>query len=659
MKENVTKLNGNNSKGEGSIIKSKENKSKVRSVLKINENRSTGERGGLQYEKNKSKGEEIKSNEDGDEKISENNNSKVEEEFVVAEGKTNEKVNSANIKEFELKFKEAECKSPIGNESTKETNMSIERLKITEESLKTALDLKPEVVLKSQSEIKPPLEINLEVDMKSGNNIKSEEMKHGAVMPPSEIKPELEMNPEVKITSSVEVKPQIETKPQTEPQIEIKPSIEILKGELHLAKLELMVAKQELKIAMQEEENHKPKQLKKLNITVANKTPERADTKTLDEKSKLVTKRGLQVLNKNFCGIRQGEMSKDKRFALKPDKVTGKQNHLVQQQSTDQQMKQDSPNLHQNEEDKGESTVNQKKADQVLKQNSFVLKQDHVTKQDSILVKQFSYVVKQDPIISKPDQLISQEIQPPNQISVENMKQNEIKAEEVAKWDSELQVQAVSKDMKMHALELSVSSRSIQEVPPITPVRVSSVASMVCRICQTNTAQECLISPCHCKGSLAYVHLSCLERWLNQSSRSYCELCMFQFNAIQTQRYGLFEGLRLWIRHPRNRNHVQSDLLISILLTIVTFGLIAVCLLGMQYFVIEGKKLGISKSWTKGAISMFLSVIVIGYVTTLYLLVKDQVIPWYNWWKTTVDVRLNLAPSVGTVNTRSFVDNPL
>ncbi|XP_018321039.1 E3 ubiquitin-protein ligase MARCH3-like [Agrilus planipennis] len=175
---------------------------------------------------------------------------------------------------------------------------------------------------------------------------------------------------------------------------------------------------------------------------------------------------------------------------------------------------------------------------------------------------------------------------------------------------------------------------------------VTSISSLVCRICHTNTVHEALISPCYCKGSLAYVHLSCLERWLNQSSRNYCELCMYQYNAVQTQRYGLIEGIRMWIMHPRNRTHIQSDVLILVLLTIVTVGLIVVCLLGIHYFEIEGEKIGISKNWTKGAIIFFLCIVVVGYLITLYLMIKDQVVPWYQWWKRTLDVRLLLTPSV-------------
>ncbi|CAK9822979.1 E3 ubiquitin-protein ligase MARCHF3 [Anthophora retusa] len=173
---------------------------------------------------------------------------------------------------------------------------------------------------------------------------------------------------------------------------------------------------------------------------------------------------------------------------------------------------------------------------------------------------------------------------------------------------------------------------------------VVSVGSIVCRICHTNTSKEQLISPCRCKGSLAYVHLACLERWLNQSCRSYCELCRYHYNVIETPRYRWPESLRIWISHPRNRRNVQSDLLIFTLLSVVTVGLVTVCLLGMQYFVIEGKKIGISKLWTRGAIWFFLTIVVLGYITTVYLLGKDQLSPWYRWWKSTVNVRLIMDP---------------
>lgn len=201
---------------------------------------------------------------------------------------------------------------------------------------------------------------------------------------------------------------------------------------------------------------------------------------------------------------------------------------------------------------------------------------------------------------------------------------------------SEILLSVQSKD------KLDVGVTDKKSVPLST--KVQSVTSIVCRICHTNTVNEGLISPCNCKGTLAYVHLSCLERWLNESSRNYCELCMYRFTAIASKRYKLCEGIKLWIRHPRNRSHVQSDLLIAVLLSLVTFGLITSCVLGMEYFVTEASKLGIQKKWVKSGITMFLIIVALGYLATMYLIGKDQLAPWFRWWNMTVDIHL-LLPS--------------
>ncbi|XP_057323864.1 E3 ubiquitin-protein ligase MARCHF2 [Microplitis mediator] len=168
-----------------------------------------------------------------------------------------------------------------------------------------------------------------------------------------------------------------------------------------------------------------------------------------------------------------------------------------------------------------------------------------------------------------------------------------------------------------------------------------SVGSCVCRICHHPSGiTETLVSPCRCKGTLEYVHLSCLERWLNQSCRNHCELCRYRFNAVETPRYHWQESLRIWMSHPRNLHHLKSDLVVLTLLTLVTLGLVVICLLGMRYFIIEGRKIGISRLWTRGAIVFFITIVILGYCTTVYLLVKEQLAPWYRWWKTTVNIRL-------------------
>ncbi|CAH1641764.1 unnamed protein product [Spodoptera littoralis] len=194
---------------------------------------------------------------------------------------------------------------------------------------------------------------------------------------------------------------------------------------------------------------------------------------------------------------------------------------------------------------------------------------------------------------------------------------------------------------------------------------LSSIGSNVCRICMTR-GRERLISPCNCKGSLANVHLSCLERWLNQVGRNHCELCGFSYPAIRTPRYTVLQALRLWFGNPRNRSHLQSDCLIFWLLSTVTAGLLAVCIVGTQYFVIEGtnfgkldatvrKEEGISHRITETAMDFFMAIVLCGYSVTVYLLWKDHYVMWNRWRRANVNVRLLLTPDSHPV---PFVPRP-
>ncbi|CAK1547677.1 unnamed protein product [Leptosia nina] len=193
---------------------------------------------------------------------------------------------------------------------------------------------------------------------------------------------------------------------------------------------------------------------------------------------------------------------------------------------------------------------------------------------------------------------------------------------------------------------------------------LSSIGSNVCRICMTR-GRERLISPCNCKGSLANVHLSCLERWLNQAGRNHCELCGFSYPAIRTPRYTVLQALRLWFGNPRNRSHLQSDCLIFWLLSTVTAGLLAVCIVGTQYFVIEGNKFGkldaarkdegISHRITETAMDFFMAIVLCGYSVTVYLLWKDHYVMWNRWRRANVNVRLLLSPDANPV---PFVPRP-
>jgi len=55
-----------------------------------------------------------------------------------------------------------------------------------------------------------------------------------------------------------------------------------------------------------------------------------------------------------------------------------------------------------------------------------------------------------------------------------------------------------------------------------------------CRICHCSESPSSglvkLISPCHCSGSLQYVHHGCLQQWLDATNSQRCELCKHPFS---------------------------------------------------------------------------------------------------------------------------------
>lgn len=86
------------------------------------------------------------------------------------------------------------------------------------------------------------------------------------------------------------------------------------------------------------------------------------------------------------------------------------------------------------------------------------------------------------------------------------------------------------------SLGLAVSSMSEEDVPE-------------CRICRCSAEEsgEQLYAPCACKGSLQWVHPSCLEQWRqaspNVASRMRCDMCHTEF-LLEQQRPGLGEICR-------------------------------------------------------------------------------------------------------------------
>ncbi|SPP73811.1 blast:E3 ubiquitin-protein ligase MARCH8 [Drosophila guanche] len=171
---------------------------------------------------------------------------------------------------------------------------------------------------------------------------------------------------------------------------------------------------------------------------------------------------------------------------------------------------------------------------------------------------------------------------------------------------------------------------------------MTSLGSLVCRICHNADNPEQLVSPCLCKGSLTYVHVHCLERWISTSRCTICELCQFQYNTEQTLRYSCLQSLRIWYSRAMSRRALQEDCQMFSLLTLVAFGIIGTLLVGIQYYGMNNQSWAISKLWTKSWMLFFLFMTITVYSANIFMLVKSQLTPWYRWWQSARDIKLIL-----------------
>ncbi|CAG9865411.1 unnamed protein product [Phyllotreta striolata] len=197
--------------------------------------------------------------------------------------------------------------------------------------------------------------------------------------------------------------------------------------------------------------------------------------------------------------------------------------------------------------------------------------------------------------------------------------------------------------------------------PPVAPVpATSSIVSIVCRICYDNDKEEGLISPCDCKGTVGFVHQSCLENWLAASNSTKCELCNFSFDVERVLKYKSTESVCYWCWHSGNSIlPVRNDILACTLITPLTVIITYICLLSSQYYSQTKFSNEPSARWTSFSLLCMVGIMFIGYYTWVYATIRMHGRRWYYWWQRACVVRLKprsranerIAPLIATTVT--------
>ncbi|XP_019943618.2 E3 ubiquitin-protein ligase MARCHF8 isoform X4 [Paralichthys olivaceus] len=107
---------------------------------------------------------------------------------------------------------------------------------------------------------------------------------------------------------------------------------------------------------------------------------------------------------------------------------------------------------------------------------------------------------------------------------------------------------------------------------------VSPSSQDICRICHCEGDDESpLITPCHCTGSLRFVHQACLQQWIKSSDTCCCELCKYEF-IMETK----LKPLRKWEKLQMTASERRK------IMCSVTFHVIAItCVVWSLYVLID------------------------------------------------------------------------
>ncbi|XP_066549000.1 E3 ubiquitin-protein ligase MARCHF8 isoform X2 [Amia ocellicauda] len=132
------------------------------------------------------------------------------------------------------------------------------------------------------------------------------------------------------------------------------------------------------------------------------------------------------------------------------------------------------------------------------------------------------------------------------------------------------------------------SSPLSEKMVPQSPY---SMSGDVCRICHCEGDDESpLITPCHCTGSLRFVHQACLQQWIKSSDTRCCELCKYEF-IMETKLKPLRKWEKLQMTSSERRKIMCS----------VTFHVIAItCVVWSLYVLIDRTAEEIKQGQTSG-----------------------------------------------------------
>ncbi|CAG9821963.1 unnamed protein product [Phaedon cochleariae] len=195
-----------------------------------------------------------------------------------------------------------------------------------------------------------------------------------------------------------------------------------------------------------------------------------------------------------------------------------------------------------------------------------------------------------------------------------------------------------------HANKLNVHSHDIY-VSLLDSNSSTTSRCHICRICHGGDSMDDLLTTCRCRGSIALVHLKCLERWLRESNHSSCELCQHHYKIVREPKYGIPWSVVMYLKQPGP--HLKD-----ILLDLLAFSIYTPSAIASTYMLMVICESLVKNNYIKTgtlashivAFSAVFGMAAIDFTYTSWLVVTMQrhIDAWREWYSTTCTLKLNL-----------------
>ncbi|KAK0088055.1 hypothetical protein PV326_004953 [Microctonus aethiopoides] len=174
--------------------------------------------------------------------------------------------------------------------------------------------------------------------------------------------------------------------------------------------------------------------------------------------------------------------------------------------------------------------------------------------------------------------------------------------------------------------------------PGILSTQESTISSsFICRICHEGNINEELVDPCECSGTMAFVHVSCLERWLVTSNTRHCELCNYEFTIQKKNKPYTHASFCKWFNSMKNNNPriLICDIICFAFLTPMCVVATYLCGLGAIAY-------GRNRFWESVGLITLNLMLLITYVIWLIVTISFHLKSWEKWCELDNEVELIL-----------------